>query len=686
MCLLAGITGLAPVAGGSARGQPAEQTRGAVAAAPAGWVPATQTPDAPRIDGFVLAQNPTAIRDTPAAAAAEHIDARQWVRAVQSIQAIDPEAHPYIIDKPGVTRPAARLRAALIRSMPEAGRRAFRKLAGPAAQAELKHARAIASLKDRAHAYAALIDRYPLCDAAGEAARELGGLYFAFGRFAQAASMFGRAIDHPANVGAEAELAAHRLVALARAERWGEFDELAEDAGFRHADTQVTLGGERLTLRDLIARLNQNRPDKDDTDNTPDRRFTLPAEGAGGLYRPLIDRRLQHALRLTAQKYKLNHVIDAMLAPRHAVDDGRLFTLALGRVARIDPDTGEDLWHFDQAGASGVDIKDHLNQFRLGYPQALAASGKFVLALVPLPDAAHPTRLIALDAATGALRWDWTQSAGAYRDMHVYGEPLIDGERVYVACLDERDAMLRVVTLDLSTGESIHATPLGRVVNDPRSNRPVEFSPRLALSEQHLIVQTNNGGVVALDREDQTLAWAFTQQVRLSGLSRAWELGHVPPGSVARHTGGVIAHGGLVLTKDTRGDTVYAFHAHDGRAAWSTKADPDATIVHTDERHAYVLGRELVALNLQTGEPAWSAARAGEPAGRPVFTASTCILAGDRCLCEIDLATGGLVKMNPSLQGRADLSIIAGRLIRVTDHRLTIHPLATRRLSALDHE
>ena len=90
----------------------------------------------------------------------------------------------------------------------------------------------------------------------------------------------------------------------------------------------------------------------------------------------------------------------------------------------------------------------------------------------------------------------------------------------------------------------------------------------------------------------------------------------------------------------TTDNQLIALRESDTVRMWSAKIDPGATLVHTDSRHAYLLGDELVAIDLASGERAWWTSHHGSAGIAPAFTATHALIAGPRRTCRIDLATG----------------------------------------------
>jgi len=104
-----------------------------------------------------------------------------------------------------------------------------------------------------------------------------------------------------------------------------------------------------------------------------------------------------------------------------------------------------------------------------------------------------------------------------------------------------------------------------------------------------------------------------------------------------------------VLSKDSRDDTLHCIREEDAARLWSATVDAHATIIHTDQRHVYLLGHELVAIDLETGQRVWWSPHHGPNARPPTFTDSQCLIAGPRRTCAIDLETGKVTDYNDNL-------------------------------------
>ncbi|MGB0766810.1 MAG: PQQ-binding-like beta-propeller repeat protein [Phycisphaeraceae bacterium] len=624
--------------------------------------------------GFLVGASGRTIDETPAGEVLKRIEAGEWVKAIQSIEALSASDGGLVLDDRGVLRPMSTLKSALIASMPAEGRRVFSRLNDAAALAKLREAKAQDDVDRQATQLAEVVNDYSLCDAAADAAAALGDLRFEAGRFDEAAALYRFAAEHPATRADDPLMIARRLVALMRSGDRGSFDALAEYARFRHADTRVDLGGQSRRLTDWLDELAGSLPTPPDTTpQTPRDALALPGPADEQYDRPLIDESFIKMMRQFAMSNNVTGLFDRVTQPVVTIDDndgGRLFTYALGSLARLDPETGSDLWRTGDRQALAKRMQQRMYDLHQGFHQSLSIHGDTLLAVLPTARRTQISNLLAVDPDTGNTKWDWHSATGASGREGVVGEPMVHDDRVYFTTLrDASDLVLHVARL--ADGSKLREQPLGKVSKGQNMHSPGEMSPRLTLGRSHLLVQTNNGALIALDHESLDVAWAYTQNIRPSGIQSLRTHARLPPDSIAKHTGQVIADQGLVFAKDTRTSRVVAFREHDAALLWTAPTDPDATIVHYDQRHIYILGEQLVALDRDTGEPIWWTPHPGPTAGQPVFTEDACLVAGNQRFCRIDLNTGKLTRYREELAGRADLHAVDRRLLRVTPDRIT---------------
>eukprot|EP00752_Nemacystus_decipiens_P016604 g14844.t1 len=638
------------------------------------FVPPVQTvPSEQTLDGFILSASGTAIQDTPAGEAIKLIEAGKWVEAIQAIESLKDVDEGLVLDERGVLRPLSAMKITLIASMPDEGRRTFRKLNDPAANAMLADALKSDRLPEQASAFKAIVDDYALCDAAAEAALRIGEIRFEQGRFNESAAYFGFASRHPAGKSDDPALIARRLTALSRAGQWGPFDELAEYARFRHADTSVKIAGQDVPLQSFITDLLASRGDQpidpiETTDALP-AQLALPNPNEIEYERMLFDKDRLDLIKQTAISHRVRPIIDRSLAPVVLADNDQLYALALGRVTRLDPETGTELWGMGSTDEAVQGLQSRMRYLVNGYQQSLTLHGDTLLTTLPQKRNIWQSDLFALDAETGKEKWNLTETLRR-KSEGVVGQPLVVDELIYfTAYRSSMDLTLYAVRLD--DGSPVSELALGKAAKDAHLSAPAELSPRLTMGQSHLLVQTNNGALIAVEPNSMTIAWAYAQKIRPSGIAMMRRHGFAVDKAMCLHTGDVAAIDGMVIAKDTRTNRVVALREYDAAMLWQAEADPDATIVHHDDQRVYVLGEELVALDLRTGERLWWTPHQGQHAGQPVFTQDACLIAGNQRLCRIDLTTGKLTDYREDLAQAAALHVVGQRLLSVTNTGIT---------------
>ncbi len=178
--------------------------------------------------------------------------------------------------------------------------------------------------------------------------------------------------------------------------------------------------------------------------------------------------------------------------------------------------------------------------------------------------------VVALDAATGAVRWR--------REFPAAGEPTVSGERLYVV---DTDAV--TVALDTASGETVWRTEFEASIDTGNRVAPAVAGGRVFLGTTDCLV--------ALDAETGERRWQFPVDFPR------------PPSVAVTDTSSTVYVGD--------DDTVYALDATDGGERWrETVASPlagppvvDGDSVHVTVRDEY---GGVVALDADTGDRRWT--------------------------------------------------------------------------------
>ena len=216
-------------------------------------------------------------------------------------------------------------------------------------------------------------------------------------------------------------------------------------------------------------------------------------------------------------------------------------------------------------------------------------------------------RVIAFDAATGAIRWQRRQTTSSY----IAASPAIlpADDRVVVASMDGR-----LVAYDLSSGRTAWEFSAG--------TSEIESSP-LVIGET-VIIGAWNGRLYAVSTNTGRIRWTFQADGQIKG-SAAQAGGNVIFGDYAGHVYAVRAGDGSLVWKTAAGKRFYGGPAVSG-----------TTAVIGD------VGGAVVALNTVTGRRLWRHSTGGTYVyGSPAVAAGAAYIGSYNGMFEaLDLRTG----------------------------------------------
>ncbi len=164
-----------------------------------------------------------------------------WERALKALYTIpDDQATRFVDGEHGFIIPIARRRRSILAALPPAGQAACRLFYDAEAKKLLDEAEGASELKNLERVYSA----YFITTVGDNAADRLGDLYFELGRFDRAADCWLSVLrERPDTDLAAALLAVKAAVALARAGRRGELEQVRAELADRYRDDKVTVAG-----------------------------------------------------------------------------------------------------------------------------------------------------------------------------------------------------------------------------------------------------------------------------------------------------------------------------------------------------------------------------------------------------------------------------------------------------------
>lgn len=240
---------------------------------------------------------------------------------------------------------------------------------------------------------------------------------------------------------------------------------------------------------------------------------------------------------------------EALGEPLIDADNGRVFVLTSNNVLHaFESDSGKVLWVYSRPDASAFSIRG-------GTKPALSKDSVFV--------GTSDGAVVALDAKTGAIRWENTLNKNKrFRDIDT--NPVVDGDRLYVAGYDDK-----LYCLSADKGEVLWRLDGGGYA-------------AVTLDGNRLYFPTTAGELIALNRDGQKL-WTYklekgigTSAVKMKGLILFGE-----------------SQGDLVFLEPTTGKKVGSFEP--GRGLMSTP------LVDEKRNRVYFISGEANVYALEAG-------------------------------------------------------------------------------------
>ena len=321
----------------------------------------------------------------------------------------------------------------------------------------------------------------------------------------------------------------------------------------------------------------------------------------------------------------------------------------------LDRETGKLLWTtrgFDEMVTGFSEVVDRGSSISVGrYQIAVApagggAGGEGVVLVTTLPSERNrwnePYRMEAYDAATGRVKWT-SKGVGALENEGFCSAPVVVGSGVLVVTYPQEGRTLTLRQLSAADGSERWSMPLGEF-EPMQSRHGYELAPMASVEAagDRVYVLTNGGALVAVnrgDRGDRSIAWAlkFTPPDYLGEQNYSSR----GVGPYMDRPGSIRLTGGTIYIKEAGGNRLLAVDAGSGRLLWQHLADRDAVIADHDDRRLYLLGADLMARDIGSGQAVWSRKlRASAVPGSLTAEPGGVVLSSEQGLLVLDPATG----------------------------------------------
>lgn len=610
-----------------------------------------------------------------------------WERALKALYTIPEDQAPRFVDgEDGFIISVARKRRDVLAELPPEGRAAYRLFYDAEARKLFDEAEGAAEQAKLERVFSA----YFTTSVGDDAADRLGDLYFERGRFDRAADCWLAALrDHPDTNLSPAALATKAALALHRASRVSEFDQLREDLEGRYRNETVTLGGRTAPPAELLQSLlgaessdpnsrrqaaNDDAPLKLDSSTEPDWVVPIAETVEAGMTTAELD------------QWRAGPLSD--IVPSATVDESRLYLNYLGHILAVDLKTGKLLWR----SASFHNLETQVNQpaARFSDPAqfAILARGEFLWCVTRDPKDANYNasfQLVCRRADGGEVVWTSTDLP-ELAPFGPSGTPLLGDDLLFVAAESQQNQPLPgqwILAIRPHDGKLMWKTEVGSF----RQNRQQYYyygarqttpRPRLLLDAGTLYVDTQIGVLARLDADSGTLEWGFGYQTEPTQGNRYVVYNRVS--EPATEGGGPIPLGDdALLVKGAQSSRLYAVDPNRMKLQWERAIGKSARPLGALDGAIILGGDELGSLDVQTRNLSWAARLPGGSGSGAVLVRPDGVRQlTPRGVFEVDPTTGDIRTIfrgaDLGAASGGDLILTADQLLTVSNRAITAYP------------
>ncbi len=592
-----------------------------------------------------------------------------WEKAFKSLEAIVAKTSTGFIDRnDGVLVPSRLLVRSLLASLPAPGKTAYRVFFDPQATGLLEKAVG----NNEASNLAAIVNNHLISSVGDRAADRLGDLYFEQGELDQAVGSWRAIVDYcPDSKLSKPQILIKLATALARSNRWTEFDEVERTVRERFAGETIQVGGRHLTAADEISRLAAMRQDAQPASVA--RRaddFKLPDSSD-----PLWQFRY-HSKPEPGNMANPFQLIDVYGRTRAndfpiptAIDDKRVYLNLFGIEMAFDLETGKLVWR------TGRLHQLQLQQGRQGvtperYRIVVMGDRTWSVTRDPQQINNNPPvfALVGREAATGKEVWS---SRRALSGWSIVGAPYFKDDQVFIgAGKNNQGRELAILVLNANDGKLLKTVTVGtHTVDQNQVYNERTAEPSFFVHRDRLYVDTHAGALVSLQPTSGTIDWGILYDSPPSQTGYNYYEYQPPQSSL----GESIYAAGLLFSKGMRSARLLGVQPDGPTLAWNRPVSKSAIVIGADEDHIYLGGEELTAYSLKTQELVWATQLPRTAAwSAPVMTKNRLYQFTSRGVCEIDKQSGRLV----SIFRGVDLDSFGGALLITPKALVTVSNLA----------
>jgi outer membrane protein assembly factor BamB len=623
-----------------------------------------------------------------------------WERALKSLYTIpDDQAKRFVDGEKGFIIPVERRRRGILAALPPAGQAACRLFYDAEAKKLLDDAEGANELKNLERVYSA----YFITSVGDNAADRLGDLYFEQGRFDRAADCWLAVLrERPDTDLSPALLAVKAAVALDRAGRRSEFEQVRSDLSDRYRDEKVTIAGQTGSAGEMLRRLLGERETAaagSGTAATPGR----PGPDLAREVDPAWQLRIADSIEAGMTPLELNQWQSNALSlavPPVAVEGSRLYVNYLGHILALDLDDGKMLWRTGSFHNLELLAMQPAGQMLDPGRFAIVASGEHVWALgrdVKDQNMMAPFQLACRRADNGEVVWKSSDLAD-YATLDLAGIPLLADGKLFLTAKSQPNPQQNqgmpqqlVLAIRPHDGKILWKAEVGTF----RQGQQMFFfygpmrettQPRILYRSGAIYVDTHVGILGRIDADSGVLDWgygyqtaAFQAMYRMMFYYNQMQEPTVGPGPP-------LPSGEGLLVKGMQSDRLYAIDPDRMKVVWERPIAKASRLLGADDRAVFLGGAELGAMDLKTRALLWATPLPGGSAENRVLVRPDGLWQlTPRGIYEIDPASGdvrGIFRGKDLGSSGGDLVLTDRWLLAISNRTISAYPRRAARAEA----
>ncbi len=613
-----------------------------------------------------------------------------WERALKSLYTIpDDQAKRFVDGDKGFIIPVERRRRSILAAMAPAGQAACRLFYDAEAKKLLDEAEGASELKNLERVYSA----YFITTVGDNAADRLGDLYFEQGRFDRAADCWLSVLrERPDTDLSPALLAVKAALALDRAGRRSEFEQVRAELADRYRDERVTIGNKTGPAAETLRRLLGAEEAASEAAAHPDPPGPDLAREVDPAWRLRIADSIEAGMTPMEMGQWRSNMLSAAV-PVVAVDGAHLYVNYLSHILALDLDGGKLLWRTGSFHNLELLAMQPAGQMLDPSRFAILASGESVWTLardVKDPNQMASYQLTCRRADNGEVVWKSSDLAD-YAVYELVGMPMLADGKLFVTAKTgpnpqqpqmQNQPQQVVLAIQPHDGKILWKTEVGTFRQgqqrffymNMRDNSP---QPRLSYRSGSVYVDTHIGVLGRLDPDSGALEWGYGYRTEPYQSSSMFFY-YYQPQEPTVGPGPPLSSADALLIKGMQSERLYAIDPDRMKVLWERPIAKATRLLGTDGRALFLGGAELSAMDLRTRSLLWAThLPGGSMEGRVLIRPDGIWQLTSRGIYEIDPASGEVRRI---FRGKdlgaagGDLVLTDRWLLSISNRTITAYP------------